>query len=266
VDKGAAAEQPVAAGRVPQYPIESVDNALKVLLLLGERDELRLTEVSEYLGVATSTAHRLLAMLQYRGFVRQDERTRSYRPGNSLTGVAFAILERYDVRGALRPQLEALNAELGETVHLGVLDDAMVRFVDAIESPKAVRVASRLGRSMPAHCTSTGKALLAQLPAAALHRLYPDEELGGLTDKSIRGRDALERALHTVRKRGYATSHEESETGVCSVAVAFPVRRGPARVAVNAAVPISRMSAGVERNIAKTLLEAVADSGPLPHA
>jgi len=266
VDTGAATEQPVVAGRVPQYPIESVDNALKLLLLLGERDELRLTEVSEYLGVATSTAHRLLAMLQYRGFVRQDERTRSYRPGNSLTGVAFAILERYDERGALRPQLEALNAELGETVHLGMLDGATVRFVDAIESPRAVRVASRLGRSMPAHCTSTGKALLAQLPIAALHRLYPDEELDGLTDKSIRRREDLARALRTVRKRGYATSNEESETGVCSVAVAVPVRRGPARVAVNASVPISRMSAAVERNIAKTLLAVLAEAGPLPHA
>jgi hypothetical protein len=64
VKKSAASDGAASAGRVPQYPIESVDNALKVLLLLGERSELRLTEVSEYLGVASSTAHRLLAMLQ----------------------------------------------------------------------------------------------------------------------------------------------------------------------------------------------------------
>lgn len=57
----------------PQYPIESVDNALRLLLLLGEQTEIRLTEASQYLGVASSTAHRLLAMLQYRGgFIRQD--------------------------------------------------------------------------------------------------------------------------------------------------------------------------------------------------
>src|ERR1700742_3287633 len=130
-----SAEEPVAGPPVPQYPIESVDNALKVLLLLGERDELRLTEVSEYLGVASSTAHRLLAMLQYRGFVRQNPRTRGYLPGASLTGVAFSILRRYDFRGALRPQLEALNTALRETVHLGLLDGATVRFVDSIESP-----------------------------------------------------------------------------------------------------------------------------------
>ena len=50
-------------GDSPQYPIESVDNALRVLLLLGEQPKLRLTDVSRYLGVASSTAHRLLAML-----------------------------------------------------------------------------------------------------------------------------------------------------------------------------------------------------------
>src|ERR1700748_3491272 len=93
---------------VPQYPIESVDNALKILLLLGERSELRLTEVAVYLGVATSTAHRLLAMLQYRGFMRQDPRTRIYLPGTALTGVALSILQRFDVREVLHPFVEAL--------------------------------------------------------------------------------------------------------------------------------------------------------------
>jgi DNA-binding IclR family transcriptional regulator len=72
--------------------------------------------------VATSTAHRLLAMLQYRGFMRQDPRTRVYLPGTALTGVAFSILQRFDVREVLHPFVEALNRDLGETVHLAILD------------------------------------------------------------------------------------------------------------------------------------------------
>src|SRR3954447_22353858 len=67
-----------ASGPTPQYPIVSVDNALKVLLLLAERTELRLTDVSDYLGVASSSAHRMLAMLLYPGFVRQDPKTKAY--------------------------------------------------------------------------------------------------------------------------------------------------------------------------------------------
>jgi DNA-binding IclR family transcriptional regulator len=249
----------------PQYPIESVDNALKVLLLLGERTELRLTDVSEYLGVASSTAHRLLAMLQYRGFVRQNESTKSYGAGTALTGVAFAILQRFDFRAVLRPYLEHLNATLGETVHLGLLDGTTVRFIDAIESPRAVRVASRLGRSMPASSTSTGKAMLANLSTTELHALYPDEDLEGLTARSIRVRSELEKQLATIRRRGYATSNEESESGVSSVAVAFPFRSTPARIAFNVAVPTSRMSAADQREIGASLRRTVTDAAHLLH-
>lgn len=259
---GAALPTP---GRPPQYPIESVDNALKVLLLLGERPQLRLTEVSEYLGVASSTAHRLLAMLAYRGFVRQDERTRAYQPGTALTGVAFAILQRFDFRSVLRPYLERLNRELRETVHLGMLDGSSVRFVDAAESPQAVRVASRLGRSMPASSTSTGKAMLAELPQEELHALFPEEELEGLTERSLRTRTALEEQLAQVRVRGYAVSSEESEPGVSSVAVAFPFSRSPVRVAFNASLPTSRMTTEQERTIGAALRAAVAEAADLLH-
>lgn len=244
-----------AAGPVPQYPIESVDNALKVLLLLGERSSLRLTEVSKYLGVATSTAHRLLAMLQYRGFVQQDPASRAYLPGTALTGVAFSILQRFDFRGAVHPFLEQLNADLRETVHLGMLVGSTVHFVDAIESPQTVRVVSRLGRAMPASSTSTGKALLAELPDGDVEALYPDEHIDGLTAKSITGRVELLRQLATIRKRGYATSSEESESGVSSVAVALATPSGP-RLAINVAVPASRMTRNDEKRIGASLVEA----------
>lgn len=242
---------------IPHYPIESVDNALKVLLLLGERNELRLTEVSEYLEVAASTAHRLLAMLQYRGFVRQNPRTKSYGPGSALTGVAFAILQRFDVRSALRPLLENINAELRETVHLGILDGSTVRFIDSIESPHAVRVASRLGRSMPASCTSMGKAMLAQLTTAELHAILPTEELEVLTSRSVSTRSQLEAELAMIRKKGYAVSRGESEDGVSSVAVALSSANAPARLAITVAAPSSRMSADDQRKVGAIMLATV---------
>lgn len=241
----------------PQYPIESVDNAMKLLLLLGERSELRLTEVAKYLGVASSTAHRLLAMLQYRGFIRQDSRTKAYVPGTALTGVAFSILQRFDVRQPLRPFLEELNNETMETVHLGVLDGVTVRFIDSIESPRAVRVASRLGQSMPAHCTSSGKAMLSGLSTEQFRYLYPDEELSRVTDHTVSSRTALEKQMAGVRRRGYATSSEESEEGVSSIAVAFPAELSSLRLAFNTAVPISRISRTDVKRLGELLLDIV---------
>lgn len=248
----------------PQYPIESVDNALRILLLLGSRNELRLTEVAEYLGVASSTAHRLLAMLQYRGFIRQDARSKAYLPGTALTGVAFAILQRFDVRETLRPFLEKLHQEVEETVHLGTLDGTSIRFIDAIEAPRAVRVASRLGQSMPATCTSNGKAMLAQLQPEELHRLYPDEELDTLTSNSIATRGDLELELEAIRRRGYAISNEESEEGVASVGVAVGEGR-PLAVAFTVSVPVTRLSRADMRRVGEVLRRIADEAGEVLH-
>ena len=248
---GAAAAVPSA---MPQYPIESVDNALKLILLLGDRSSIRLTDASSYLGVASSTAHRVLAMLQYRGFVRQDPLTKAYGPGPALTGVAFSVIARMNITQASRPYLQELNDSLNETIHLGVLEGSNVRFLDSIESPKAVRVASRLGKSLPAHCTSIGKAMLAELDSAELYRLYPDAVLPRLTEHSIADRSVLERQLADTRRVGYAVNHEESEEGVASVSVAVTTSVPGLRLAVSVSAPISRLPARTARAAAELLV------------
>ncbi len=247
-------------GPPPQYPIESVDNALKVLLLFGQRPSLRLTDVSQYLGVASSTGHRLLSMLQYRGFVRQDPTTRSYSTGPALDELALGAFNRLDARTAARPILERLHGQLHETVHLGRLEGGDVHFIDSIESGRGLRVGSRLGRIMPAHCTSTGKALLATLDERALLDLYPREHLAQLTASSIATRTRLFAALADIRRKGYARSQEESEEGVSSVAIAVPGARWP-RLAINASVPRSRMTPPMEKVIREAVGAAAEEIG-----
>lgn len=245
----------------PQYPIESVDNALKLLLLLGERPEIRLSEATRYLGVASSTAHRLLAMLNYRGFVRQDPVSKAYLPGPALTSVAFAIFGRIDIQGAALPVMRGLAETLRETIHVGMLDGPDVRFVAAVEGPAAVRVASRLGRTMPAHCTSTGKVMLAQLPETELRQLFPDETLQRITPRSIGSRTKLEAELVRIRDRGYASNREESEEGVASVAVPIPTAAPGLRLALNAAAPQNRLAAAQHASVAAALVKAAKEIG-----
>lgn len=224
----------------PQYPIESVDNALRLILLLGEHAELRLTEVSGHLGVATSTAHRLLAMLSWRGFVRQDARTKLYGPGPALTRVAFSVLRRMDIPRVAQPVLEDLSDQTGETSHIGTLEGVTIRFLAASEPAAAVRVASRLGKELPAHATSTGKVLLAELDEEALIRLYPQDELEQVTPNTTSSRSALFEQLRHVARQGYAVNREESEDGVASVAVPVPNSAG-IRLALNLSAPVHRL-------------------------
>ena len=139
--------------------------------------------------------------------------------------------------------------------HLGRLEGSDVHFIDSVESNRALRVGGRLGRSMPAHCTSTGKALLSMLSEDELLRLYPDEELPRLTPNSIGTRTELVKALGDIRARGFARSREESEEGVTSVAVPLRATRSP-RLAVNVSVPVSRMTDAVEEVILGRLTAA----------
>ena len=254
-------EQPAAQSLAPQYPIESVDNALKLLLLLGEQPQIRLSEATRYLGVASSTAHRLLAMLTYRGFVRQDPVSKAYLPGPALTSVAFAIFGRIDVPATATPIMRGLSERLRETIHVGMLDGASVRFVAAVEGPAAVRVASRLGRTMPAHCTSTGKVLLAQLSEVELRQLFPREKLERITARSIGGRIELEAELAGIRERGYAVNREESEEGVASLAVPIPTRAPGLFLALNAAAPHDRLDSSQYAAVAAVLVKAAKDIG-----
>ena len=252
-----------SGGSEPSYPISSVDNALRLLLLFREQQSMRLTEACSYLGVAHSTAHRLLAMLIHRGFVRQDD-NRAYRPGPMLVEIGLAVVQKMDVRMHARPFLEKLSAKFGETVHLVTLEGDKVRYIDAVESDRTLRVIARTGQILYAHCTSAGKAMLGELTPEQVRALYSNKKLLPQTASSIKSMGALESALDDVRSLGYATNYEESEEGVGSVAIALvnAANRPVASLAV--AVPVSRLVPEVQANIVKALKEVRQQFRDLP--
>jgi IclR family transcriptional regulator, acetate operon repressor len=247
--------------KAPAYPIESVDNALRLLRMLRERSEVRVSDASREIGVARSTAHRLLAMLQHHGFVQQDAASRAYVAGPALLDFALAMLRDRDIRSHARPFLEALSRVTGETVHLIVLQGRDVLFLDCVESTKTVRVGNRTGLVLPAHCTSAGKALLAALTGERLRALYPEERLPGLTGRSIRSRTRLERELAAVRRRGYATNVGETEDEIGSLGVLVRDRQGSPRAALSVAVPLSRLTDRVAGTAARAAMRAAAALG-----
>lgn len=243
-------------GPEPAYPIASVDNALRLLMLFRDEPRVRLSDASEHLGVAHSTAHRLMAMLAYHGFVRQEPESRAYAAGPALVEIGLAAVRQLDIRRHARPALESLAASLGETVHLAVLEGSNVRYLDAVESSRALRVAARTGSVLAANCTASGKALLAALPAQEVSALFAGlKSLTALTGRSITSRSRLLAELREVRERGCAINLEESEEGVASVAV---VVHGPQQVPVAALVvsaPVSRMTEAAVARVAAELRE-----------
>ena len=220
--------------------LESVDNALRLVLLLGRVPKVSVTDVATELGVAPSTAHRLLTTFKYRGFVQQSS-DRSYEPGPALLSLGVGRTASVNIVSVVTPHLQRLRGTVDETCHFMVRVNRDVRFLASAEAGQALRISSRAGQVMPAHHASGGKALLAELPPTDLDSLYPRAGLPEL-ELAASDVDRLRRELQTVRRRGYAVNVAETERGIAAVAVT--IRDGDHQPvgAISVSVPTVRYS------------------------
>ena len=220
------------------YRIEAVDRALLLIRLLNERRSVSVNEAAAELGVAPSSAHRLLATLCHRGFAVQDQRRR-YHPGPELTVTGQAAPSLPQLLRVLRPFLQDLFERVGETVHLVVLAGPEVRFVDGMEGDQPLRVGLRTGARMPAYCTSGGKAMLADLDWSEVQALHP-RGLRPWPYARIRDLPSLRRQLARIRRNGYGVNTAESEPGVTAIGASIRSRSGRPMAALSVAIPTAR--------------------------
>lgn len=245
----------------PRYPIESVDSAIRLLKLVAGQGTVTVSAAARELGVAPSTAHRLLAMLEHHELIEPSSSGRGYALGPWLTELALETVRDFDIRPLARPHLEALVERVGETAHVTQLQGTDSVFLDCVECGSTVRATDRTGQRLPAHSSASGKAQLARLDDERLLRLYPEEELEGLTDSSIRSRADLLRELGRVRNAGYAVNRGESEPDVHAVAADVHDSRGELRGAVTVAGPAERMKPARVREIAAEVMATAAAIG-----
>jgi IclR family acetate operon transcriptional repressor len=240
----------------PPYAIESVDNALRILQRLRDTGQVRVSDVAAELGIARSTAHRLLAMLVYRDFAVQAE-DRSYRPGPAIAAEPLRGEPAQRLRQVMRPHMEALCDQVAETINLVVLLGTQTRFLHTVESAQVLRVGDRQGTILPAWKTSGGKALLAELPDARLTAL-----LRGASGRPPEGMTAAERRslvnqLRLVRDQGYAENIEESESGVCAIGLCVKDKAGDPVAALSVSAPSVRYTPDRSRMFLKELRTTV---------
>jgi DNA-binding IclR family transcriptional regulator len=229
-----------------------VDNALRILQMLRDSGQIRVSDVAAELGIARSTAHRLLAMLVYRDFAVQSE-DRSYRPGPAIAAEPLRGEPAQRLRQVMRPHMEALRDQLAETINLTVRLGTQTRFLHTVESPHVLRVGDRQGTILPAWKTSGGKALLAELSDAQLTTL-----LRGTAGRPPEGMTAAERRslvneLRVVRDQGYAENIEESESGVCAIGLCLRDKAGDPVAALSVSAPSVRYTPDRSREFLREL-------------
>ena len=196
--------------------IQSVDRAVDLLLAVAAAQPAAATApaLARACGLNRATAWRLLKTLQARGLVAVDESTGRYSIG--LTTMELGNAARPDALiAAARPVLERTSEQTGETASLAVPGVGGLTYVDEV-TPTAVLTASWLGRSVPLHATSTGKALLAFLPAEQVSRVLAGA-LTRFTDTTITDLDALAAELAATRARGYGVCAGELESSLYGV-------------------------------------------------
>jgi IclR family acetate operon transcriptional repressor len=238
--------------------VRSVDRAASLLLALGEsRGEAGVTELARRLGLHKSTASRLLATLQRRGLVEQDEETGKYRLGLAVIRLAEHAERTLDLRAIAMPDLDRLARATRETTGLGVLHGDQCLTVAQADGPNMVALGDWTGRSAPIHSIAAGKVLLASLPEREVLRLVR-RGLDRFTDRTITQLEPLLEELARVRRRGYATAFGEYDPELNAVAAPVHDARGTVIAAVDLWGPAFRVNAQRLPDLARQVREAAA--------
>ncbi|MEV7134368.1 IclR family transcriptional regulator [Arthrobacter sp. NPDC093128] len=222
--------------------VQSVDRALQILDILARDGDAGVSEIAEEMGVHKSTVSRLVGSLVGRELVRQNSERGKYQLGFGILRLASSIPGRLSVVREARDVLEILAARYKETVNLAVLRSNYAVNVDQAMGPSTLATYDWVGSLTPLHATSSGKVLLAALPADERDTILKTVGLPARTPRTVTNRAQLEKQLLEISRQGYAVVHEEFEIGLSAVAVPIWNHLGNVIAAVSISGPAFRFT------------------------
>jgi DNA-binding IclR family transcriptional regulator len=229
--------------------IQVIARAASILrAVASETDGLTLAQLTERVGLPRSTTHRIVAALQQERLVAPTTANGKYRLGPALGRLGAVAIG--DLRQRARPHIEDLSRRTQETVDLGVLDGDQVLFVDQVQMVHRLVAVSAVGGLLPAHCTASGKALLAGARQQGTLRL--PAKLERFTETTITDPSELEKELDCIIETSVAFDREEHTRGICGAAAVVRSLRGEV-AAVGIPVPVTRFY-GAEERLAREVL------------
>lgn len=189
-------------------------------------------------GLPRATARRALLVLRDTGYAENDGRLFTLRP--TVLDLGYSRLSSLTLAEIAQPHLKALAQEVGESVSMAVLDDDQVRYVARVATARIMRIDIAVGTRFPAHATSMGRVLLADLPAADRTALLDRTDRTPLTRRTLVSAEDLAAAVDTAARQGWAIVDQELQDGLRSLAVGVRDRSGKVVAAVNTALHVGR--------------------------
>lgn len=212
---------------IEQQPtVQSVARTFMILEdLCANAKGLTIKEITEKTKLSKSTVHRLLENLIILGYAMQSKSDDRYHATLKMFEIGSETIGNIDMVSVIRPFLNKLAYEVGETVHLVMQNDASVVYLMKAEAGH-LGMSSRIGSKLPMYCSGTGKAILAQQSEKEVEEVWKKSKVKKLTPKTIETLDELKVQLSQIKKRDWAFDDEENEIGICCVATALPQING----------------------------------------
>jgi IclR family transcriptional regulator, acetate operon repressor len=202
--------------------VQVLGRAVAILNFLAQADGgASLTEVANGVGLAASTAHRLLTSLESERYVHFDAETKLWSVGVQAFIAGSGFLRTRDLVRMARPHMRALMEASGETVNLAIEDQGTAVYLSQVECREMMRTFARLGARVPMHCSGVGKALLSALEPEALSRHVARHGLPRMTGRTVTSLAALNADLAAIGGRGYAIDGDP----ICAVSLSGPMAR-----------------------------------------
>ena len=224
------------------YFLESVGRAMKMLdCFTLEAPELRLTDLSERLGMPKAQVLRIATTLAAGGYLSRDEATKRYRLGMRLFHLGMLVRHQMDLRRIAQPYLLRLADATKETAGLFVYDPTGPICIDVLQSPKAMRVYAQPGSRMPWNAGTSPKVILAFLPEEERERILARGNFERFTKFTVTDPDEIRRILGDIRRNGYHVGVRDLDEDALGVSAPIFDDAGHVVGAIGVAAPAVRL-------------------------
>ena len=218
--------------------MSAVERTMLILETLSKAEAINLENMAKMTALPKATLLRFLSSLISLGYVYRDSADQ-YHLTLKMFMVGSRSLSHIDLVSTAKPFAKKLSQKLGETVHMGILEDDEAVYVLKEESSYTLRMYSRVGKIIPLYCTAIGKVFLSEMSEEELDGYLSTHTLKPFTPKSL-DESGLRAELQEIRSRGWAIDREEHEENI--VCIASPIRdySGKAVAAISASWPVFR--------------------------
>jgi len=227
----------------PSATVKSADRVLDIFeLFASEQEPMNLVEISRKLDMPVSSTYKILQNLLMRGYLETDKNEKMFKLGYKILEIATRYVQNTDLISEFHYMSQKIVDDINEAVFLSIRNDDKILYIAEKQSTHPVRFVSHRGMKLPLHSTAMGKALLSTLPLQEVEALYPDKEMGKLTDSTVTDREQLMVQLEQIKTEGLSYSYGEAVQGIQCVAAPIFNADGKAAAAMSISIPLSRLT------------------------